>query len=264
MLHKKISYQNINISYSIYGNGKPVMLLHGFAEDSSIFDFQVKYLKKNYLVIVPDLPGIGKSEILKKDHVQIADFAAILKAIVDEEKIKLFTLIGHSLGGYITLAYAEQYAQTLNGFGLVHSSAYADDEAKIATRKKAISFIEENGTAEFLKISIPNLFYNPEKSKRNIKKLIEKGNKFNPNVLIQQYNAMISRPDTTSVLKSFNRPILFIIGEYDKTIPFIHSLQQSNFPQIAYVNILRNSGHMGMNEEPDKVNEYLGEFLHTL
>ena len=264
MLHKNISYQNTNIHYSIYGSGKPVMLLHGFAEDSSIFDAQVNYLKENYLVIVPDLPGIGKSEMLKKENVELADYAAILKAIIDEEKINSFTLIGHSMGGYITLAYADKYAETLNGFGLFHSSGYADDEAKIATRKKAISFIEQNGTAAFLKTTIPNLFYKPEKSIDDIKTLIEKGNSFAPEVLIQQYNAMITRPDTTSILKTFKHPILFIIGEHDKAISFEHSLQQSHLPKMAYVHILRNTGHMGMKEEPDLVNNFMGEFLHSI
>ncbi len=264
MLHKNISYQNTNINYSIYGIGKPIMLLHGFAEDSSIFDLQINYLKEKYQLIVPDLPGIGKSEILQKNDVQLTDFAAVLKAIVDEEKIKFFTLIGHSMGGYITLAYADKYSETLNGFGLLHSSAYADDDAKITTRKKAISFIEQNGTAVFLKTSIPNLFYDIEKSKEDIKSLIEKGEKFDQTVLIQQYNAMISRPDTTSILKTFKEPILFIIGEHDKAIPFELSLQQSHLPQIAYVNILRNSAHMGMKEEPDNINKFLGEFLHAL
>ena len=261
MLHKKISYQNTNISYTVYGNGKPVMLIHGFAEDSGIFDLQVNHLKENYLIIVPDLPGIGKSEMLKKENLQLADYADILKAIADEEKIKSFTLIGHSMGGYITLAYADKYGYTLNAFGLLHSSAYKDDEAKIATRKKAISFIEENGTAAFLKTTIPNLFYNLEKSKEVIKSLVEKGNNFNPKVLIQQYNAMITRLDTTTVLKTFSHPILFIIGEHDKAVPFEHSLQQSHLPQIAQVNILRKTAHMGMKEEPEMVNKNLRKFL---
>ncbi|MBC7628610.1 alpha/beta fold hydrolase [Ferruginibacter sp.] len=261
MLHKNISYQNTNIHYSIYGSGKLVMLLHGFAEDSSIFDTQVNFLKENYLVIVPDLPGIGKSEIFKKENVLLTDYAEILKAIVDEEKIISFTLFGHSMGGYITLAYANKYAETLNAFGLLHSSAYADDEEKIATRKKSISFIDQNGTAAFLKTTIPNLFYDLDKNKDAVKTLIEKGNSFAPEVLIQQYNAMIARPDTTSILKTFKHPILFIIGEHDKAIPCEQGLQQSHLPQIAYVHMLRSTGHMGMIEEPDMVNKYLGEFL---
>ena len=261
MFNKHISYQNTKINYSTYGIGKPVMLVHGFAEDSSVFELQVNNLKDNYFIIVPELPGIGKSEILDKEKVQIADYAAILKEIIDAEKIKCLTLIGHSMGGYITLAFAQKYPETLNGFGLLHSSAYADDEAKIATRRKAISFIEGNGTEAFLKTTIPNLFFDTEKSKEDIKTLIEKGNNFNPQVLIQQYNAMIERPDTTSILKTFNHPILFIIGEHDKAVPREQSLQQSHLPKIAYVHILPKTGHMGMIEEPETTNKYLREFL---
>ncbi len=261
---KNISFQNTAIHYTICGSGKPVMMVHGFAEDSNIFKDQIDQLKENYLVIAPDLPGIGKSEMLQKENVQITDYAAVLKAIIDEEKIKNFTLLGHSLGGYITLAYAEKYGETLNGFGLLHSSAYADDEAKIATRKKAIQFITENGSGAFLKTSIAGLFFDAEKNKTDIENLIEIGNNFNPNALIQQYNAMISRPDTTSILKSFQRPILLLIGEHDKAIPFAHSLEQSHLPKFAYIHILRESGHMGMKEETEKVNKILAEFLQSL
>ena len=264
MLQKNISYQNTNIHYNIYGNGKTVMLIHGFAEDSSIFNLQINYLKQNYQVIVPDLPGIDKSQMFEKENVNLTDYAAILKAIVDSEKIKTLTLLGHSMGGYITLAYAAKYGETLNGFGLIHSSAYADDEAKIITRKKAINFIKENGSDLFLKTIIPNLFYNIEKNKDEINILIEKGNSFSSEVLIQQYNAMITRLDSTSILKTFNHPILFIIGEHDKAISFDHSLQQSHLPKIAYIHILRNSGHMGMKEEAENVNKILAEFLHSL
>ena len=264
MLLKKISYQNTKISYSVYGSGKAVMLLHGFAEDGSAFDHQVNFLKEKYLIIVPDLPGIGKSEMLQQENVQLTDYAATLKAIIDEEQIQNFTLIGHSMGGYITLSYAGMYPQTINGFELLHSSAYADDEDKINTRRKAISFIRENGSEAFLKTAIPNLFHDCKKSKEDIKSLIENGNNISPEVLIQQYNAMITRPDNTSILKTFTEPILFIMGEHDKAVPIIQSLKQSHLPQLAYVNILRKTAHMGMFEEGDLLNKYLGEFLQAL
>ena len=262
--YKNISFQNTAIHYSIYGKGEPVMLVHGFGEDSSIFKAQIKHLKANYLLIMPDLPGIGKSEMLVKKDIQISDYAAALKAIFDEEKLGPFTMLGHSMGGYITLSYADKYGKTLRAFGLLHSSAYPDDETKIATRKKAIDFILENGSGAFLKTSIPGLFFNAEKSKIDIDNLIEKGNIFNPNVLTQQYKAMIVRPDTTSVLKTFQHPILILMGEHDKAIPFAQSLAQSHLPKTAYIHILRESAHVGMLEETEKVNNILAEFLQSV
>ena len=75
---------------------------------------------------------------------------------------------------------------------------------------------------------------------------------------------MIARPDTTSILKTFLLPILFIMGEQDKAVPFADSLQQSHLPQISYVHILRVTAHMGMLEEPVLVNNFLAEFLNSL
>jgi pimeloyl-ACP methyl ester carboxylesterase len=259
--NKNIIYENTNISYTLYGSGKPVVLIHGFGEDSSIWKAQVEFLQKDFLLIVPDIPGSGKSDVLQKENVQITDYADILKTILDKEKITTCTMHGHSMGGYITVAFAEKYADRLNAFGLIHSSAYADDEVKIETRKKAIAFIQQNGSKAFLRTAIPNLFYDAEKSKKVIDILIENGNNFLPQALIQYYAAMIGRPDRTNMLKTFLKPILFIIGQHDKAVPFTHSLQQTYLPSHAHMHILRSSGHMGMYEETTKLNETLAGFL---
>ncbi len=259
--NKNIIYENAAINYTLYGSGKAVVLIHGFGEDSSIWDAQVKFLQNDFLLIVPDLPGSGKSDLLEKEHVQILDYAEIIKAILEQEKIAVCSMLGHSMGGYVTVAFTEKYADRLNAFGLIHSSAYADDEAKIELRKKAVAFIQQNGSMAFLKTAIPNLFYNVEKSKNNIEVLIERGNNFSPEALIQYYEAMIGRPDRTNVLKTFSKPILFIIGAYDKAVSFTHSLQQTHLPSNAYIHILRSSGHMGMYEETNKLNETLAGFL---
>ena len=262
MESKKIHFNGSNISYNIYGGGDPVMLIHGFGEDSGIWNEQVKFLQNNFRIIVPDLPGSGKSELLQKENVSVDDYAEVIKIILAAEKTDRLIIIGHSMGGYITLAFAEKYQECLKAFGLFHSGAYADDEEKIAVRKKAIQFIEQNGSKSFLKTSIPGLFYDPEKSKRHIDLLTEKGNEFSPEALIQYYNAMIARPDRTATLKNFSKPVLFVIGEHDKAIPVAHSLQQSHLPSISHIHILRSSAHMGMKEEAEKANEILAQFLH--
>lgn len=262
MQEKSIQFQNANIVYRVLGNGKPVMLLHGFGEDSNVWEPQMEVLKNHYQLIIPDIPGSGKSALVA--NANIDTHAEVIKAICDAEKIsQLHSLIGHSMGGYITLAFAEKYASLLNSFGLFHSSAFADTEEKKQTRKKAIEFIKEKGAHTFLKTSTPGLFTPAYKDNEGgkVEALIEAGKSFSNEALIQYYEAMIARPDRTAVLKTFPKPILFIIGEHDQAIPFESSLQQCHLPAQSHVHILRQSAHMGMWEEQPKANQILADFL---
>ncbi|MEO9011857.1 MAG: alpha/beta hydrolase, partial [Ginsengibacter sp.] len=154
-----IKFRNKEIFYRVEGAGKPVILLHGFGEDGNIWANQIEALKQHHLIIIPDLPGCGHSEMLDGDC-YMEDYADVVKALWDNESAgkvgKDFTLIGHSMGGYISLAFAKKYPKLLNALGLFHSSAFADNEEKIYARKKNIAFIEKNGAQLFLKTSIPN------------------------------------------------------------------------------------------------------------
>lgn len=273
MIPKTITYNSSSIFYRVIGKGKPIVLLHGFGEDGEIWNNQVEYLKDHFLLIVPDLPGSGKSELYSgqlaggslQREVGMEDYADVVKAILNEEKIAECIMLGHSLGGYITLAFAEKYPAALNGFGLVHSSAFADSEEKKAARRKSIDFIKANGAYEFLKTSIPGLFKVSDGSEPSdtLNALVEKGRNFTPEALIQYYQAMIARPGRTQILKTFPGPILFIIGEHDIAVPFPQSLQQCYLPAISHVHILRNSAHMGMLEETGKVDEIMKTFISS-
>jgi pimeloyl-ACP methyl ester carboxylesterase len=263
---KQIIFGKKKIFYRAQGKGKPVILLHGFAEDGRVWDYQLKQLKEKFFVIVPDLPGSGSSEMLH-GKIFIEDYADVIKAIADAELINKnqnqFTLIGHSMGGYITLAFAEKYPGLLNGFGLFHSTAYADDEAKKEARKKGIEFITNNGVVSFLKTTTPNLFSERTKKRKPklIENLIDLSKNFSAEALIQYYKAMIERPDHTAVLKSFEKPVLFIIGKNDNAVPLKASLQQCHIPSISHIRILERSGHMGMREEKKATTEFLLKFL---
>ena len=265
----EIIFKNKNIFYRAEGKGKAVMLLHGFGEDGEVWQPQFEYLKKDYFVMVPDLPGSGRSQMLE-GTCTIGDYAEVVKAIVEkelgshsEDNPATFTLIGHSMGGYITLAFAGKYPDQLHSFGLFHSSAYADTEEKIKTRKKAIAFIKENGAEPFLKTSVPDLFSKTTREKRPdlIEKLLTIANRISGDALIQYYEAMIQRPDTTDVLRSFPNPVLFLIGKQDPVIPLQASLEQSHLPSICSIHILPHSGHVGMWEEESLSNTCLADFL---
>ncbi len=265
-----ILFQNKKIFYRLEGKGKPVFLLHGFGEDGNIWIHQIKSLRKNYCLIIPDLPGSGQSEMLEGNRT-IEDYAEVVKAIAEEvvfknKKGNQFSLIGHSMGGYITLAFAEKYPKLLNSFGLFHSSAFGDDEPKKTIRRKGIQFIKKNGSEAFLKTSTPNLFCEQTKKDKPelISRLLTISKDISPKVLIQYYEAMILRPDRISVLESFSKPVLFICGKYDSAVPLEVSLKQSHIPCITFFHILTHSAHIGMWEEYRLSSQYLLEFLTSI
>lgn len=263
MLQKQLLYKNGSVAYYTAGKGLPVLLLHGFAEDGSIWDEAAAHLATQYLVIVPDIPGSGRSAMITGSNVGVEEYVDAIKAILDYEHIGQAVMIGHSMGGYITLAFAEKYPEMLKAFGLFHSSAYADDAAKKEKRQKAIYFIEANGVEAFLKTSIPGLFANEEKSKEAIADLLAKGSLFTPEALIQYYMAMMQRPDRTAVLKTFEGKILFVMGKHDTAVPIKDALEQCHMPSVAYIHVLHNSGHMGMIEEKSKSFGILEDFLEA-
>ena len=261
MESKTFTYQSSQIFYRTVGAGRPVVLIHGFAEDGEVWKNQIEFLKNHFYLIIPDLPGSGKSELI--NDMSIEGMAEVIKAILLNEEKETCSMAGHSMGGYITLAFAEKYPAMLTSAGLVHSSAFADSEEKKANRLKSIEFVKKNGAYEFLKAVIFDLFTEnwAAKNPEAVDRQIEKSKDFTDEAIIAYYQAMINRPDRTHVLKSFPKPILFIIGEHDKAVPFEQSMQQCYLPNHAYIHILRNSAHMGMFEETDKLNEALLQFL---
>lgn len=263
MSEKTFKYLQSTIFYRTIGIGKTVVLIHGFAEDGDIWSHQINFLKEHFRLIIPDIAGSGKSELVGDANIET--YADIIKEIIDIEcpDATPVTLIGHSMGGYITLAFAEKYPGLLDSFGLFHSTAFADSEEKKLVRAKAIDFINDKGPAIFLKTSTPGLFTTKfaEQYPEQIDALIEKGKDFTAEALVQYYKAMIARPDRTGVLKTFLQPVLFIIGEFDNAIPLQSSLQQCYLPLQSHVHLLEQSAHMGMWEEATKSNQILLKFL---
>ena len=274
-MQKSFIYKDARISYRTEGKGKPVVLLHGFGEDSQIFDQQIEFLKESCLLIIPDLPGTGKSALLVSDYplpatgilkpttVSIEDYADCIKALLEEEKINKCILLGHSMGGYITLAFAEKYPGSLSRFGLIHSSAFADNEEKKRNRQRGIDLMEQYGAYAFLKNTIPNLFslQFKEAFPDKLESLIEASKQFSTEACRQYYTAMMNRPDRIDVLKGNPLPVLFVIGTEDVAAPLNDLNLQIHLPLCSYIHIIENVGHMSMWEAPELLNSYLLEFI---
>jgi pimeloyl-ACP methyl ester carboxylesterase len=222
-------------------------------------------LEKDCRIITPDFPGSG-TKPLNDEAPTMESLADDVYAILQEKNIGRCTMIGHSMGGYVTLAFAEKYPQCLNGLGLFHSTAYADSEEKINVRRKGIEFIEQHGAAAFLKTTTPNLFGNAFKTAQPkvVDDFIESMSYFSKAALVAYYNAMIARPDRTAVLKQLDKPVLWIIGEEDKAVPAADSLQQSIIPATGMIKLCSDAAHMGMIESTAECATAIRQFMNLV
>ena len=280
MISKICNWPNGTIHYNIYGEGIPVVLLHGFGEDSSIWDQQIAALQDHCRLIIPDLPGTGNSlwpivngewSMVNQEQPtnspltpSIDDLANSIYHLLLQENISSCYLLGHSMGGYITLAFAEKYASLLKGFGLIHSTAFADNEEKKKNRLRGIELMQQYGGYSFLKTTIPNLFGAKFKAAYpdQVELLIAQSSSFSTSSLQAYSYAMMNRPDRTSVLRGNPLPVLFVMGTEDVAAPLNDVLQQTHLPLISYIHILDGIGHMGMWESTERLNEFLIAFIH--
>jgi pimeloyl-ACP methyl ester carboxylesterase len=268
-MDKTILYKNAPFFYRSFPGAEPgtaphpLVLLHGFAEDGGLWDKQTEFLKNNFHLVIPDLPGSGRSAPLTAPT-SMEDLADAVRFMLDEEKIDKAILVGHSMGGYIALAFVGNYPDRCKGLGLFHSTAYPDSEEKKTTRRKSMAFIRKHGAAEFIRQSMPNLFADASREEHPewINELAERYGNFDPDSLIHYYQAMIDRPDRSGVLTKSGLPTLFIIGAQDNTLPLEAGLRQSHLPSMALIHILEQAGHMGMIEQTALSNKILEEFLY--
>ena len=260
MEEKEAILNNKKIFYRVSGNGPAVVLLHGFGEAGWVWNRQVNTIE-NFQFIVPDLPGSGRSEMI--DDMSMEGLAASIHQLLKQLNIDECTMIGHSMGGYITLAFAKKYPSQLNSYGLFHSTAFADTEEKKAGRKKAIESIQQNGALVFLQNFIPGLYgsYFKQQQPNAINNHLTQVANMTKAALVAYSQSMIERPDRTNVLKQNKMPVLFVLAKEDAAIPFQDTLKLASMPYILYIHVFEKAGHMGMIEEPEQSNQILNNFL---
>lgn len=248
------------ISYTDQGVGHCVVLIHGFCGDSHYWKYIVPQLAIKNRVLTVDLRGHGDSST-PKDGFEITDLAEDIASLLSSLRIDRATLIGHSLGGYISLAFAEKFPDKLCGLSLVHSTALPDTEEAKVNRDNGIEKITVSGIKPFINELVPKLFSKKNRDELDFQlKLVKNiGYKTSEFGAIGALNAMKHRPDRNVVLKELTVPILLVVGGDDEIIPHerTFSVENSNIHR----SIIDESGHMSMLEQPDKLAEVLQGFL---
>ncbi|HYG18586.1 MAG TPA: alpha/beta hydrolase [Ohtaekwangia sp.] len=248
-----------NIVSSAKGAGQPVILLHGFPFNQSLWDpLDSSLAALGYRIYTPDLPGFGTRAILPPAFT-LEHVATEMLQWINDEKIERAVLLGHSLGGYVTLEMVRQQPGLFAGFGLLHSTAAADNPEKKESRNKAIEFIRRNGVLAFTTNFIEPLFADPRNEFiPRVKKIASEAKE---EAVIGYTTAMRDRNNQESVLKNFTGPVLFVAGEHDKGIPVESVKEQASLCQRSEVHILSSSAHMSMFEQTSDLTTVMAEFI---
>ena len=255
---KYTSFRKAKIRYSDQGKGRAIVLLHGFPENLMIWEEFAAKLAKGFRVIAIDLPGLGESENIGYVHTMEL-MAQCVHSVTQELNLRRFIIVGHSMGGYVGLAFAELFPENLRGLCLFHSSAFADSDEKKLDRDKA-SEVAKKHRVPFLKAFASNLFADPKDP--NIKKLQQLTAHTHARGIVASLQGMKLRPSREIVLKFAPYPVLFILGKKDKIIDYQKMEAQTEIPPHKQVLLLENVAHMGFYEEPKKTLQAVRHFAY--
>lgn len=230
-----------------------ICLLHGHGVDATIWGDIDASISGVGPVFAPDFAHVAT-------HQTIDEYAELLNKHLRAEvgTAGQIVLVGHSMGGYIALAFAERYPDRVGGLVLYHSTAYADDAAKKAQRRQAIDSLRTEGAAPFIEKQLPKMVapgYAPEK----VQALISQFRRLPADALSAGMEAMATRPDRTHVLREATFPVLLLLGREDQILPHDRTAQLATLsPRISVVT-LEGAGHLSMIEQPDEaINALLG------
>lgn len=255
----QIQYKNITIDYTATGKGTAVVLLHGFLENQTMWQYLAPVLATKYRVITIDLLGHGNTDCLGYVHT-MEDQADMVHHVLHELKIRKSVLIGHSMGGYVALAFAELYPDNVKGLVLLNSTSRADSDERKLNRDRAIAAVKQNYTA-FVRISIANLFSedNREKLAETIENVKLEALKTPLQGIVAALEGMKIRNDREVLLHFGPYPIALILGKKDGVLPYDDNVTQVENTRVQLTTF--PDGHMSHLENQKALEKTIVSFL---
>jgi len=259
---KTTIFKNTKISYSEQGKGTAVVLLHGFLENQLMWEAFVPEFSKKYRVITIDLLGHGQTECLGYVH-SMEDQADMVYQVLHELKIRKAILVGHSMGGYVALAFAELYPDNMKGLVLLNSTSRADSDERKLNRDRAIVAVKQNYSA-FVRMSIANLFSedNRERLAEQIELVKLEALKTPLQGVVAALEGMKIRNDREVILHFAPYPIQLILGKKDGVLIYEDNLEQIEGTKVKLTSF--PDGHMSHLENKKQLMKVLLEFFKTI
>ena len=254
-----LEYKGTSIFFTQKGEEETIVLLHGFLESSNMWDYLIPKLSKTHQVICIDLLGQGQSGCLGYIHT-MEQMAEAVDAVLKHLKIKDATFIGHSMGGYVALAYAENHPNKVKGLCLMNSTALDDSPEKKANRERAIEAVKQNHKT-FIRLSIENLFRPKNRTvfSNQIKKLKEEALQVPVQGIIAALEGMKIRKNRVELFRNATYKKMMIISRKDPALQYETLISQSKGSDIEIVEF--PDGHMSYIENKEE-NTY--KILHFI
>lgn len=263
--HRTIMVDGHMVHYRDEGrnNKKTVVLLHGFLQNLDVWSSYVLSYMHDFRVVTIDLPGHGHTDCFGEVH-SMDLMARVVKTILDEAGVNQCVMIGHSMGGYVALAFAEKYPYSLRGLGLVNSHALSDSKSHRDSRQAVCSQVQEN-RASYIVNFVPTLFddHNRAALSQDIKDLQDQCLETRTEAIVAAQMGMMNRPSRIPVLQQLEVPVLFIYGKNDNRIPLEIAISQAMIPHHSEILLLDNVGHMSFIEEREYVKPRIKNFVDT-
>ncbi|WP_223067794.1 alpha/beta fold hydrolase [Paenibacillus caui] len=259
---ERATVNGIKMAYEDQGAGEVIVLLHGFCGSSAYWDWILPILSKHYRCIAPDLRGHGSTDAPLGAYTieQMADDVALL---LDSLGIERCILLGHSMGGYVTLSLAQRYPSKLNGFGLIHSTAYPDSEEAKEKRLKAVAAVQ-SGISDFIDGLVPGLFSaeNAASMTEAVNLARQIGYRTPPQGAAGASLAMRERVDRRDVLSTSPLPVLLVAGEQDNVVPIERTFTADG--SNVTKSVIKGAGHMSMYEAPEQLAAVIEDFVRSI
>ena len=247
-----ISVNGVRLAYERRGTGGPLVLLHGYPLDHHLWDEVVPFLQDTFDLILPDLRGFGESSTIDSFYT-MEDIASDIAALLDHLEIQKTAVAGHSMGGYVALAFARLYPERVTGLGLVSSQVLADAPDRKEGRYKSAAEVADKGIGSVVAAMTPK-FTSDARLQEFARKSMERQQ---PAAYIGALKAMAERVDSTPLLSSLTVPVVIVHGDADSLIPIDRAREVKAALPDAYLVEIGGVGHMPMTEAKEKTAEAL-------
>ncbi|HWP44661.1 MAG TPA: alpha/beta fold hydrolase [Blastocatellia bacterium] len=258
----KAEINGINIDYREAGTGLPVIFIHAFPLNQTMWDDQLSVLRNHCRAITLDLRGFGASDVPDGPYT-IDQMAADVNGLMSKLDIKRAVLVGLSMGGYISLAFYRNYPGSVRAMVLANTRASADTAKARERRMESARKVEQEGASAIADELVPlalapsTLEARPDIVKR-VRAMAEANS---PRGLAAAQRAMASRMDSTYILASIDFPVLIIGGAEDKLTPVTEAKSMRDGIPRSQLVVIEGAGHLSNMEQPDQFNAALLDFL---